>query len=251
MKRILIVLVMMAGSFWAFSESRTWTGVTGETFEGEYVTDISGEVRIRGANDKVIKVPIDKLCEEDQNYIELLNPPDIKVEYREEASFKQYVCDDWYANNSTSPAQNHPIFVANASFGTKIIRRPGREYDHELTAEIYVLTQQQYDQSKYHIIAHINTPPFKLNKEGEWNFDFMEKDTHTIIKYNLYSVFKRGEKLGEYIIIVRDERGEIIAYNDSKKWLYKNLDKLHELPVGAWINDKCKRVHPTSPEFDS
>ena len=251
MKRILIALLMVTGSLGAFSEPRTWTAKSGETFEGEYVVDIAGKVRIRGADKKTIEVPVAELAEEDQEYIELLNPPEIKVEYRQEASFKEYVCDDWYANESTTAAQNHPIYVADASFGAMVKRRPGRAYDHELTLEMYILTKQNYDPSKYHIVAHVKSEPFTLTEKGEWRFDFMEEDTHTIIKYNLYSEFPRGEKLGEFLIIVRDKRGEIISYNDSGKWLFSNLDKLQELPVGAWINDKCKRVHPTSPDYDS
>jgi hypothetical protein len=55
----------------------------------------------------------------------------------------------------------------------------------------------------------------------------------------------RGETYAESLIIVRDQRGEIIAYNTTKNWLYDNFDKLSQLPVGAWLNDTCTRTHPT------
>lgn len=43
----------------------------------------------------------------------------------------------------------------------------------------------------------------------------------------------RGQKFADGLVVVRDERGEVIAYNTTKNWLYDNLEKLGELPFNA------------------
>jgi hypothetical protein len=58
---------------------------------------------------------------------------------------------------------------------------------------------------------------------------------------------RRGEKYGGYLITVTDERGRIIDYGSSHKWLYENLEKLKEIPVGRHFNKAGNRVHPPRP----
>jgi hypothetical protein len=91
-----------------------------------------------------------------------------------------------------------------------------------------------------------------LSRENERRFEWMAKKKNRIIAYELFVDYldwrePRGEKFAETLILVRDKRGEIIAYNTTKNWLFDNLDKLEELPVGAWLNDDCVRTHPTVP----
>lgn len=240
-----IAIMVLIGQA-AFSEARTWTLTSGETVDGEYNMYAFEKVYIRKADGTQAKVPIEELCEEDRRFVELANPPELKVEYRESAQSKEYVADVWIDNGGGSH-DNHPIKLTPARFGAEIFQTSIPIYEHELIIEMYVLTQQNYDQYNYHIIAHSKSKPFKLTKENGLHYEYEDPKTYMILRYNLYSELKRGEKLGEFLILVRDEQGKVIAYNGSKKWLTKYLDRLQELPVGAWINDKCERVHPTTP----
>jgi hypothetical protein len=92
-----------------------------------------------------------------------------------------------------------------------------------------------------------------LTKDNDRRYEFTSSKKNRVIAYELYVDYlqwreTRGEKFGETLILVRDKRGEIIAYNSTKNWLYTNLEKLEELPVRAWLNDDCVRVHPTVPK---
>lgn len=248
MKSLYTVILAAALSTSFAAEARTWTAKNGQTIEGEYMSLSGDNVFIEKPDKTTIKLPMATLSEEDQLFIELENPPRLKVEKRESLKPVQYVADPWISNFGGS-VDNHAIFVTDAKFGAEVVQTSVQSYNHELVAEMYVLTKQVYDPSKYHIIANFTSKPFKLTKENKRRHLFEDDRVYKILKYNLYSTRKRGEALGEYLMLVRDSRGEIIAYDGTKNWLFKNLDKLEALPVGAWINDDCERVHPTSPEW--
>lgn len=243
---VVVALICMS----SHGEMRTWTSSSGQTMEGEYVTLIFGNVTIRMANGKELKVPFDSLSNEDRNYVSLRNPPTLKVEYRESTKPQTYVADAWVDNGGGSH-DNHPVKVFYSKFGADIIQTSREPYDHELTVEIYVLSRQYYDSNNFHIIANMKSKPFKLKMGKENRFEYRDPIEYRTVQYNLYSTLPRGEELGEYLILVRDERGEIVAHRNSKNWLFDNLDKLSELPVGAWIDRKCVRIHPTSPKWDT
>lgn len=247
MKNFWTVIAAMI-CFSAHGEMRSWTNTTGQAVEGEYVSLVFDNVNIRKADGKQIKVPLASLSAEDRNYVELRNPPKLRVEYRESAPTRQYVADPW-EDNFGGTHDNHPIFIVPGKFGAEVIQESLGDYNHEMTVEIYILTKQYYDTNKYHLIAHSKSEPFKLTKEGDRRFEYEDPRNYNILKYNLYSERPRGEILGEFLILVHDERGEIIGYNSSKKWLYNYLDKLSALPVGAWLDKNCDRAHPTSPAW--
>lgn len=231
-----------------FGEMRTWTNTKGKTFEGEYISTLFDDVKIKNAEGEELRIPLASLSETDKKYVELQNPPQLKVEYRKSEPVKEYTAEDWYSN-SGGQTRNHPIKITTATFGAEVIQKSTQAYNHALTVEVYALTKELYDPSKYHLIVHSKSASFKLTKENDRRFAYEDKKTYKILSYNLYDVFPRGETLGEYLVLVRDERGKVIAHNGTKKWLYNNLDKLNALPVGAWLNDKCVRVHPTSPKW--
>jgi len=247
MKIFWIVATMLIGLA-SYGESRTWTLTSGETVDGEYNIYAFEKVYIRTADGKQVKIPIEELSDEDRTFVELANPPELKVEYRESAQWKEYTADVWVDNGGQSH-DNHPIKLAPAKFGVEVFQKSIPVYDHEMTIEMYIITQQNIDQDKYHIIAHSKSEPFKLTKMNGFHFEYEDPRTYMILKYNLYSELKRGEKLGEFLLLVKDEQGKVIAYNGSKKWLTTYMDRLQQLGVGAWMNSKCERVHPTSPNW--
>jgi len=49
-----------------------------------------------------------------------------------------------------------------------------------------------------------------------------------------YSV--RGTPYGGYLVLIYDERGEIMEYKTSSERLYQNLDTLKGIPIGKWMD---------------
>lgn len=243
---IISVLVVIAHNGIA-AESRTWTSKTGKTVEGKYVSIAFDNLNVEDAEGKLIKIPMAQLSDEDKNYIELINPPKLSVEYSKDVQAWQSVADDWISNFGGS-TRNHPIFVINARFGARIKKLSSNPYNHKLTVEVFALTKQCYDPDNFHLIARSKSEPFMLNKENGEEFEYIDPKTYLIIYYNLYSTLPRGERPSDYMVLVWDERGEVIAHRSTGNWLYNNREKLMALPVGAWVNDKCDRIHPTSPK---
>lgn len=237
---LLLVNVCFAG------EMRTWTSKRGKTVEGKYVNIAFEKVTIMNASGKLVQLPFDQLCDEDLDYVDRLNPPDISIDYQESTQPWEYVSDDWITRSGIV-IKDHPIYVMDAEFGALIKQKSGKEYHHDLTIEMYIFTEQCLDPDKFHLIGRVKSKPFRLTKANNHRHLFTAQEIYKIIYYNLWSTYKRGEKPSKYLIIVRDDKGNIISHRARSEWLYINLDKLEKLPVGSWINNECKRVHPTVP----
>ena len=245
MKAYVKIALAVSLAMGARGEMRTWTSLPGTPIEAEYVDIIFDDVLLKDTNGKEIKIPMTSFSGEDLEYIELVNPPVLSVDIMRSAP------QTFVDVSATYPKD--PLIILTYQFGARVKQQGGKDYKHPLTIEIYAFTQQRYDPSKYHMIERSQSKPFVLSKENERRFEFTSSNKTRVIAYDLYVNYlgwrePRGEKFAETLILVRDKRGEIIAYNTTKNWLYNNLDKLEELPIRAWLNDDCVRVHPTVPK---
>jgi hypothetical protein len=59
-----------------------------------------------------------------------------------------------------------------------------------------------------------------------------------------------GQKYIGYIVLVFDQRGEVIAQRSSKNWLFEHRDELRKLPRGAFFDNTCTRRHASGPRPD-
>jgi hypothetical protein len=59
---------------------------------------------------------------------------------------------------------------------------------------------------------------------------------------------RRGDKFSENLVIITDERGEIVAHSSSAKWLWDNLENLKKMPVGRYMDKTCTRIIPSGPK---
>lgn len=240
-------LFLSSGVLHAKEDLRTWTSIDGETVEACYVSLVMDSVNVEDEQGRTIKLPLGQLSEKDIEYVELRNPPELKVEYNESAPTREYTADAWTTSDGGYTAMNNPIHIIEGSFGAKVRKTSSAPYRHELTIEMMVFTVQNLDRDKYHLIAHTKSTPFKLEKDGGNAFTYQDDKVHNILYYDLSGKWPRGEKLGEYLILVFDRRGEIIAHRSSGNWLYDNHEKLMSLPIGAWVKEDAERVYPTTP----
>ena len=225
----------------SIAEMRLWTLSSGEQFEAEPMDLSSSQATLKNAEGRKVRIALKELSTEDRRYLELTNPPELSVDYLESAKQR-------FPKPSPLWEDASPVTLFKYSFGARIKQKSLGNYTHDLKVEIYAITQQAYDMDKYHLIAKITSPAFKLTEENDRRHEFQDQQEFDVIRFLLEGAqFVRGEKMAESLVLVRDERGEILTYNSTKKWLYKNLEQLEALPVGAWFNDSCKRVHPTSP----
>ena len=238
-------------------EIRTWTSVSGETFEGEYASVSGGTaVRIRAANGQIISVPLNQLSDNDQLYVEYKNPPKLKVECLKTLDSIEYFVDTWYNAEGAPMESSDPATVVEASFGAKVTQQGKKLYNHDLFIEIWALTEQRYDPDKKHLIAHIKTDAFRLNEENKFSYTYENDDIYKILKYNTRidgsvstADWIRGEEYSDMLVLVRDENGDVVGYNATSEFLYNYLDRLEKLTVNAWLNRECVQVYPTSVKY--
>ncbi|HSR88093.1 MAG TPA: hypothetical protein VLL07_03995 [Pontiella sp.] len=234
---------IMAAVFLALiapAEMRSWTTRSGETLEGEYVSLLFDQIVLKTPAGNRSKVPLAEVSPADRTYVELANPPELTVDFLESA-------DQVIVKPSPIWVNSSPVTRLEHSFGARIKKTSVKEYPHDLTVEVFAFAQQIYDPSKYRLIFRSTSEPFRLTAEGRYRFEYRDAKSVPLTRYLLSGKYPRGQKMAESLVLVRDERGEIIAYNTTKNWLYTNLEKLMDIPVGGWMDKTCTRRHPTSP----
>jgi hypothetical protein len=245
MKAFIIITVAVSLTMCARGEMRKWTALSGKPIEAEYGKILFDDVILKDASGGELRIPLAEFSGEDLKYIELRNPPVLSVDFMKSAN-QEFV--------PTSPFNTSaPLNILIYQFGARVKQKDAKTYNHPLKVELYSFTQQRYDPDNYHLIARVESEPFVLSKASERRYEFTDPKEYIVYSYEFEVGFlnwrePRGEKFAESLILVRDERGEIIAYNSTKNWLYSNLDQLEALPIGAWLNNTCTRVHPTSPK---
>jgi len=58
-----------------------------------------------------------------------------------------------------------------------------------------------------------------------------------------------GKRPVSYLVVVTDERGEIIQHATPNKWIFEHLENLRKMPVGRFMDKTCTRVHPERPDI--
>ena len=242
MKSFFGIATAVALTLSANGEVRTWTADSGQTFEAEYVRKLFDDVILKGADGEERRVPVSELSEADREFLTLTNPPEFSVDFMRSSEQE---------HTDTSPfLRGLPPKVLHYQFGARVKQQGPDIYPYPVTIEVYAFSKQRYDPSKYHLIAKEISSPVIIQEQKENKFEFTGKSKVQMLSYQIEVKWlgwrqDRGEEYAEMLVIVRDQRGEIIAHNTSKNWLFDNFDKLSALPLGAWLNDECIRVHPT------
>lgn len=251
MRRLFAVVVLLAAT--AKGEVRTWTSAGGdESIEAEYVSVAGKNVELlRKDSNRKIKVPIAALSEEDRQYVLCRNAPKVNVESLISTNITAHVESLWVANPDWV-RENQPVNITKTTLSATVTQLNADLYGHDLFVETYVLTKQCCDPENFHIIARERSDPFRLNQKNRFRYVYVDENEFTIFSYSTHhhnDEIEWGEAFAEYLILVRNEYDDVAGYTASSAWLYKYLDRLEKMPVGAWINDECIRIHPTTPEW--
>jgi hypothetical protein len=223
----------------AVSPLRIWALADGKTVEAEYVNIMGGNVVLKTSRGKVVKVPASEFSEADRLEIELRNPPKLKLMLKKDT--RQFAV----LNN---PEMDNPVPAATEFTGNVVIEQDGRmnDYQRELRVEFY-LVADEYDGNNF-ILYDRQIENFKLTPENSRRYELQgRKDI--MLRYEHYCGNVRGEKYKGYMILVFNERDELIAQNLSHDWLLDLRDKLLTFPVGRHFNKEGDRVFPPRPIF--
>ena len=220
------------------SALRKWTLSSGKSVDAEYVAIIGEKVVLKTDRGKVVKVPLAKFSEADLIFLDFLNPPELKMDFKKHTS-RFEVLHNPYSGMAIPTAQEF-------AGGVVVKQQNMKEYTHSLRIEMYVVVDE-YDGNNF-ILLDRQTETFTLTPENKKIFELRGEDK-ILRRYDNYGGIVRGEKYKGYMILVYDERGEIIAKNITHDWLLDLVEILREFPVGRHFNKKGERVHPPRPKF--
>lgn len=231
----------------AGAEMRTWKLKDGRTFEAEIAAGIQRgtSVKLLLVNGRKVEMPLDQLSDADREYVELSRPPKLDIEVIKNLKKINYAgqLTKWSAD--VRPAETHAIF------GVQVKQVGSGDYTHELKAELFAIGQQIF--ARRFMILDRESWTFRLTEANKKEFEKRSKRNVILRDYQLWDYYdqqgyaRRGEKYFGYIIVVTDERGEIVAHQESHKWLYEHIDNLMQLSVGNYMDETCTRQYPIRP----
>ncbi len=218
---------------------RTWTTKEGKVFEGEFVLRVGDKVVLKDVRGRQKKVPVATLSTNDIEYVELSNPPELKVSVS--STEKQVFA---YKNKTKVETIGYEKIYTG-----KVRKWSAGPYKHELTAEFFAIGVQRY--ADVYILLDHQTSTFRLTKENNESYEFSGKPVRLrkIIPraWENADFTVRGEKDYGYLIVVKDERGEIIAHKSTSPWLFENYERLKALSVGWYMDKTARRTYPVGP----
>jgi hypothetical protein len=217
---------------------RLWTLASGETVEADFLSHVGDRIMLKTPSGRQVKVDFVSLSDADREYIELSNPPHFNLTFSKKSS--QRMIETTPHMNETAPR------VLDWKFGAKAKQSSPGEYIHTLRIEYFAIGQQVLDNNKY-ILMDRASSSFVPCGENQRSHSFEGDRTVEMINYELHTQ-ERGQKVKGYLILMWDERGEMIQYAASNEWLYENRENLMELPVGSFFDKTCRRMHPTGPK---
>ena len=222
---------------------RVWNFKSGDVLEGEYIAMMGDKIVLKTIKGKQVKIPVNSFSDEDKRYAVLSDPPDFSVDFIKTSTTSS-------GRYMLSPKELQwgllPPRVNDFTFGARVRQTSARPYNYELQVEYFAIGQQLLDDDKF-IFLDRGSSAFTPTKDNKRSMEFKGKRVVEMQTYPLHDQM-RGRKFKGHLVLVRDQRGEIIAYSASSEWLFEQREKLMRLPIGVFFDENCDRVFPTGPK---
>jgi len=234
---------LVAGALSTGKEIRIWTLLNGRTTEGLFMTVSGDKLVLKTAKGRQQKIPIDQLSPEDRLYVEFANPPDFDVNFSKKSAY--------VAPPPTSPyvSKARPLQITDFTFSAKVKQKSTKVYPHELQVEFFAFGEE-VDGDNY-ILLDRQSASFVPSKENKGTLLVQSPEPIRIQTTALRDTSPmRGVKYGGGLVVIMDQRGRIIQYKTSQKWLFECLENLKKLPVGKHFDKRGIRVGQPRPTRD-
>ncbi len=215
---------------------RLWTMADGRSIEAEFVTEVARNAVLKNKRGRQIKIPMRDLSEADRSFILLSIPPVLDINFAKTS--KQGRFGDTL--NGNAPPVRSTIFT----FSCRIKKTSLRPYDFDLTAEFFAVGNEFGGNKK--MLLDYQKADFRLTEENNFAFEFTGNPVD-LIDYNMNDEHK-GRKYSNFLVVIKDSRGKVIAYRTPSENLYRNLDNLRKVKVGWYFDKQGVRCLPTPPK---
>ncbi|QBG45901.1 hypothetical protein EGM51_00180 [Verrucomicrobia bacterium S94] len=223
-------------------EMRTWTTVDNKQFEAIYKTRLGSTIVLENSRRKQKQVPVSLLSPEDREYVNLLNPPQFKIDLSKSSNQRTLP--------ETTPwlETNRRLQIVDYQFGVRL--KPATadlDYNYPLEVEYFVFGEEATGDN--YVLLDRKSDIFTPSPENKGEFVMMGDQE---VEMKLQAVndegSMRGVRYGGYLVTITDKDGYIVQYKATHEFLFKNLNNLRNVPVGKHFNENCNRVMPDRPK---
>ncbi|MEN8254825.1 MAG: SHD1 domain-containing protein, partial [Verrucomicrobiota bacterium] len=215
------------------SALRTWTLKSGKSVEAEYIMLLGDKTVLKTKTGKQLKIPTQELSDWDLDYLELANPPPLKLTLQKEL-------DRFRFKAVLNPYETPPV-MTRITLGVKIEKATRKPYARMLKVELFSIAYER-DGDNY-VLLDRQEGTFTLSEENDQTHVFWGKGAY-MRDYADYAGIRRGQKFKGHMIVITDERGEIIAKDITNDWFLDVIEPLRRFPVGRHFDETGMRVYP-------
>ncbi len=219
-------------------EMRTWSGKDGNTLEAKFVAVIGNKAVLADSRGSQRRIPLSQLSDKDQLYIELTQPPKFNIDFSKKSKQK------FFEESTLLPGANWLPKHIDYVFSARLKQTSAGEYNHELKVEFFAIGEEI--EADNYILFDRQESRFTPTKENRRSLTFAGRTVP--LRENVIFTERRGQKYGGYLVVVTDERGMIVDYGSSHKWLLGILNNLRQLPIGKHFDKTGSRVEPPRPK---
>ena len=222
------------------NEIRTWATGDEKTLDARFATVIGDKAVLTDESGRQRKIQLARLSGEDRTFVELAKPPKFNIDFSKKSAQVIVEVDSPYWASGGRVGRSDYNYI----FGAKLKQVSAGKYNHELKVEFFAIGEE-YDGDNY-ILFDRQESRFTPTKENGRSHAF-HGDTIRLTRRFL-GIQNRGQKYGGYLVVVTDERGMVVDFGASHKWLVDILGNLRQLPAGVHFNKTGTRVFPPSPK---
>lgn len=194
----------------AHAEFRVWSSKDGiSNVEAQFIQMAGNKVVLEKKDGTRVMVPRSKLCDKDQEYLASIVPPEIAIKIDKDTSTEK-TSESYYTEHKRD------TIVIKVS-----IKKSSKDpCTQKFKATLYVVAGS-YSGGSSRVIATTDKS-FSFEKD-----DAIELKASGSVEYsNSYSSGKSGEEYEGYIVVVEDEKGQVVKV-DTNKSVYQS--KLNEI----------------------
>ena len=242
MKKIIIYLTVFILVISARSEVRTWKDNQGKTYEAELVAELFDKATLRDVKGVEFRIPIEDLSENDQKYLRVMVPPEMKIEFSmktEAVPLPKALLPD---KGSAISKVIYPSVTVQ-----KLSRRL---FTSSLNLELFLVGKGPERRD------------FILVSKSDYNFlfqvdsDSVNKFTPDPVTVSLFtddSQDRRGEEYLGHLIVISDARGNIIkTQTDIDAWIESPavIEELRKLALRGAATVRSRYFDKTGRKVD-
>ena len=218
MKTFWLYLFVLALSFSAFAEVRTWNDKQGNAYEAEYVRELFDKLTLKTTDGQEVRIAVDNFSEHDQKYLRVMVPPRLELDFTKRTRVKEKPQEMGDADLDIVT-----ILTGKATI-TKDSKRP---FTSGLKAELF-LFGEEVTESKYKILLSRTEKSFLLPEKRGETVSFKTEPIELQV-YTEYDFSRRGPVYVGYLLAVSDRQGNTVYVKTNITWLEGKVEQVRAL----------------------